>query len=142
MKQSDGSFIYALRPFTIGEYDDNSLIDIGKNKQGRLIRAETRGIVVIRNGLDDDSNSCEVIYVSRTDFKGNIPAKIMNKTVTRTLHPMFLAREKFNRDDEIDKVEREELMEIKEKFLVGELLSVAMRGGGHKGVLGTILSYV
>jgi len=27
-------------------------------------------------------------------------------------------------------------------MLVGELLSVAMRGGGHKGVLGTILSYV
>jgi len=26
-------------------------------------------------------------------------------------------------------------------MLVGELLSVAMRGGGHKGVLGTILSY-
>ena len=30
----------------------------------------------------------------------------------------------------------------KEKFFVGELLSVAMRGGRHKGVLGTILSYV
>jgi len=30
----------------------------------------------------------------------------------------------------------------KDKMLVGELLSVAMRGGGHKGVLGTILSYV
>jgi len=30
----------------------------------------------------------------------------------------------------------------KNKMLVGELLSVAMRGGGHKGVLGTILSYV
>jgi len=30
----------------------------------------------------------------------------------------------------------------KDKVLVGELLSVAMRGGGHKGVLGTILSYV
>ena len=29
----------------------------------------------------------------------------------------------------------------KNKFLVGELLSVAMRGGGHKGVLRTILSY-
>jgi len=28
-----------------------------------------------------------------------------------------------------------------DKMLVGELLSVAMRGGGHKGVLGTILSY-
>jgi len=29
-----------------------------------------------------------------------------------------------------------------DKMLVGELLSVEMRGGGHKGVLGTILSYV
>jgi len=30
----------------------------------------------------------------------------------------------------------------KDKMLVGELLSVAMRGGGVKGVLGMILSYV
>jgi len=37
---------------------------------------------------------------------------------------------------------RKKLDYSKEKCLVGELLSVAMRGGGHKGVLGTILSYV
>jgi len=37
---------------------------------------------------------------------------------------------------------RKKLDYSKDKFLVGELLSVAMRGGGHKGVLGTILSYV
>jgi len=30
----------------------------------------------------------------------------------------------------------------KDKMLIGELLSVAMRSGGHKGVLGAILSYV
>ena len=37
---------------------------------------------------------------------------------------------------------RKKLDYSKDKFLVGELLSVAMRGGRHKGVLGTILSYV
>jgi len=37
---------------------------------------------------------------------------------------------------------RKKLDYSKDKFLVCELLSVAMRGGGHKGVLGTILSYV
>jgi len=37
---------------------------------------------------------------------------------------------------------RKKLDYSKDKFLVGELLSVAMRGGGYKGVLGTILSYV
>ena len=37
---------------------------------------------------------------------------------------------------------RKKLDYSKDKILVGELLSVAMRGGGHKGVLGTILSYV
>jgi len=36
---------------------------------------------------------------------------------------------------------RKKLDYSKDKMLVGELLSVAMRGGGHKGVLGTILSY-
>ena len=30
----------------------------------------------------------------------------------------------------------------KDKMLVGELLSVAMRGGGVEGVLGTVLKYV
>jgi len=37
---------------------------------------------------------------------------------------------------------RKKLDYSKDKFLVGELLSVAMRGGRNKGVLGTILSYV
>jgi len=37
---------------------------------------------------------------------------------------------------------RKKLDYSKDKFLVGELLSVVMRGGGHKGVLGTILSYI
>jgi len=37
---------------------------------------------------------------------------------------------------------RKKLDYSKDKFLVGELLLVAMRSGGHKGVLGTILSYV
>jgi len=37
---------------------------------------------------------------------------------------------------------RKKLDYSKDNMLVGELLSVVMRGGGHKGVLGTILSYV
>ena len=37
---------------------------------------------------------------------------------------------------------RKKLDYSKDKMLVGELLSVAMRSGGVKGVLGTILSYV
>ena len=37
---------------------------------------------------------------------------------------------------------RKKLDYSKDKMLVGELLSSAMIGGGHKGVLGTILSYV
>ena len=37
---------------------------------------------------------------------------------------------------------RKKLDSSNDKMLFGELLSVAMRGGGHKGVLGTILSYV
>ena len=37
---------------------------------------------------------------------------------------------------------RKKLDYSNDKMLIDELLSVAMRGGGHKGVLGTILSYV
>jgi len=36
----------------------------------------------------------------------------MNRQITRLLRNIFQAREKFGRDDEIDKVEREKLMKI------------------------------
>ena len=45
-------------------------------------------------------------------MKGNIPAQIMNKSIARSLRPVFQVREKFNRDDEVDKMEREKLMDI------------------------------
>ena len=109
IKQDDGSYIYAWRPPTTDEYNNNKLIDIGKNKQRRLVRGESRGIVVIRN-LDDRSS--KLTWIQQLDVKGNIPIQIMNSQVPRSLRPIFQVREKFNRDDEVDKIEREKLMEI------------------------------
>jgi len=109
IKQDDGSYIYAWRPLTTDEYNDNKLIDIGKNKQRRLVRGESKGFAVIRN-LDERSS--KLTWIQQGDQKGNIPKKIMEAQIPRTLRVTFQVREKFNRDNEVDKIEREKLMEI------------------------------
>ena len=109
MKQPDGSYVYAWKPPTNEEFNDNRLIDIGKNKHRQLVRVESRGIVVIRNR---DERSSKLTWIHQLDVKGNIPVRIMNSQVPRSLRPVFQVREKFNRDDEVDKMEREKLVKI------------------------------
>ena len=109
MRQPDSSYVYAWRPPTNKEFDGNRLIDIGKNKQRRLVRGESRGIVVIRN-LDDRSS--KLTWMQQGDLKGNIPHQIVESQFPRTLRPVFQVREKFSRDDDMDKMEREKLMDI------------------------------
>jgi len=48
-------------------------------------------------------------------MNGNIPAKLMDKQIPRSLGSLFQLRETFNRDDEIDQEERNELMGVMKK---------------------------
>ena len=109
MKRSDDSYIYTWRTPTTDEFDNNRLVDIGKNKQRRLVRGASKGIVAIKN-LDEHSS--KLTWIQQGDQKGNVPRKIMETQIHRTLHLVFQVREKFNRDDEVDTMERLELMEI------------------------------
>ena len=59
-----------------------------------------------------DERSSKLIWIQQIDAKGNIPPKIMQTQIPRSLRPVFQIREKFNRDDEFDKLQRERLMEI------------------------------
>ena len=109
VKQPDGSYVLASRPPATDEFEDNRLIDIGKNKQRRMVRGESRGFVVIRN-LDEQKS--KLTWILQVDVKGNISSPIMNKSIARSLRPVFQVREKFTRNDEVDKMERQTLMDI------------------------------
>ena len=62
LKKADGSYVYSWRPPATTEFDDNRLIDIGKNKQSQLTRAESRGFAIISKYLDSDS--CKIVLCS------------------------------------------------------------------------------
>jgi len=70
----------------------------------KLIKAESRAYVLIIPKEGDD-DACKVIYAQYIDAKGQIPVSVIDKTIPRGLKFVFKAREKFNRDEEIDKIE-------------------------------------
>ena len=109
VKQPDGSYVYAWKPPTNEGFNEYRLIDIGKNKQRQLVRGESRGFAIIQN-LDDRSS--RLTWLQQSDVKGKIPHQIVESQLARLLRPIFQVREKFSRDDEVDKMEREKLMTI------------------------------
>ena len=80
MKQDDGSYIYAWR----------------------LPKRESKGFAIIRN-LDE--RSCNLTWTHYCDQKGLVLRKVMKTQIPRVMRPIFQAHERFNRDDEVDKIE-------------------------------------
>ena len=72
-----------------------------------MIRGESIGFVKLEN---IGEQQCELMFVTHTDARGHIPAAVIDRTIPRMLHSVFQIRETFNRDDEIDKIEREKVM--------------------------------
>ena len=107
-KQDDDTYVYAFRPPTTHKFD-NRLVDIGKHKAKALVQGESRGFVILKNVGDQ---KCDLTYVLHADAKGNLPAKEMVEQTPRSLGLVTQLREKFNRDDEIDQEERNELMGV------------------------------
>ena len=108
-KQDDETYIYSWRPPTTHKFDDNRLVDIGKHKAKALVQGESRGFVILKNVGDQ---KCDLTYVLHADAKGNLPAKVIDSHIPKALRSVFQIREKFNRDDEIDQEERNELMGV------------------------------
>ena len=74
---------------------------------------EQRGFVTIQNSVDNHRHeSCEITYAQQTDSMGNSPPDIMEKQIPRALQAAFQVRERFNGDDEIDRIDLEKLMAI------------------------------
>jgi len=97
------------RPPTTDEFDDNRLIELGKNKQKKLVRGESKGFAVLRNAGE---RSCMLTWIQQGDFKGIIPPTIMSLQMARALEAVTIARDKFSRDEEIARGEREKLMVV------------------------------
>jgi len=108
-KQDDDTYVYAWRPPTTHKFDDNHLVDIGNHKANRLVQGESRGFVILKNV---GNQKCELTWVQHLQVNGNIPAQVMDRQVPRSLGFVFQVHERFNRDDEIDQEERNELMGV------------------------------
>ena len=108
-KQDDKMYVYAWRPPITHEFDDNHLVDIGNHKVNKLVRAESKGFCTLTNV---GNQKCELTWVQHLNLNGNIPAKLMDKQIPRSLGAVFQVRETFNRDDEIDREERNEIMGV------------------------------
>ena len=110
-KTDDDKYVYAWRPPTTDKFD-NRLVDIGKHKAKALVQGESLGFVILKNV---GNYKCDLTYVQHADAKGNLPAKVMDSQIPKRLRSVFQLREKFNRDDEIDQEERNELMGVMKK---------------------------
>ena len=104
----DGSFVFAYRP-PISEDFSDGVVNFGKNTSRDLIKAEARAIAVIKPAVEHGCDSCEVNFVMHLDGKGKVPPKIVEKATQRSLQFISQAREKFSRDDDIDRIERDKL---------------------------------
>ena len=91
---------------------DNNLINIGQNSSRQLVRAESRGFGILERTVEHDLESCRVTWIQQVDIKGNVPTKVMDRVIPRSLEAALSVREKFNQDDKIDRIEREKLMSI------------------------------
>ena len=112
MRMEDGSYVYACRTPMGGEFDDivANLVNFGRNKS--QVRGDLRVFARIRNIREGGSDSCSVTFLQTSDAKGSIPPKVLEREFRRQLRSVFELREKFNRDDEFDKLERLKLMGV------------------------------
>ena len=109
-KQADDTYVFSWRPPPTHAYEDNHhLVDICNHKAKELVQGESRGFVILKNV---GKQKCDLTFCSYTDARGHIPVKVMNRQIPRSLGFVFQLRERFNRDEEIDQEERNELMRV------------------------------
>ena len=82
----------------------SDVIDYGtKNKN---IRGITRGLICI---TPVNETQCKVILCQYADAAGFMPTRLVNSALSSTIDAVDELRQEFQRDDEIDKLERDEL---------------------------------
>ena len=97
LRDSNGDLLLVMVPA-------NDVLDYGKILS--VVRA-TLNLVLRFHEIN--SNQCSVTMNQKLDAYGNIPSWLANKMVASALKPAVSLRDAFQRDDEIDKLERDQL---------------------------------
>jgi len=84
-------------------------VDYGFNSSA--VRGESIGVARF-NPVEGRPDQCELHYVQFLDPAGHVPAFILNARVSTVLKPASEIRERFEKDDEVDRMERGELARI------------------------------
>lgn len=107
VKLPDGSFVYT--------WDNHDGIDTVKNLYRRaLIKGMSKGFATIKSipGLAENDKRCEITWVCKADLRGRVPQHIMNASIHKALSVLRTVQDIYNRDDEIDVVERKKLVAL------------------------------
>jgi hypothetical protein len=97
----DGTFLYA-----IASVDDDVVVDYGMS--GSPVRATSKGLIKF-TPTETDPNQCSLELYQYFDAGGWIPAFVANRLIPLALEVAQESRMAFQRDDEVDEMERNEL---------------------------------
>jgi hypothetical protein len=97
----DGTFLYA-----IASVNDDVVVDYGMS--GSPVRATSKGLVKF-TPTETDPNQCSLELYQYFDAGGWIPAFVANRLIPLALEVAQESRMAFQRDDEVDEMERNEL---------------------------------
>ena len=90
---------------------DSTKVDYGANL--KVVRAKSMGVYRFKS-INDDTQ-CEVTLVQHGDAGGFVPERVVVAKIPQALSGVAEMRELFQRDDAMDKVERDELAGIIER---------------------------
>jgi len=74
----------------------------------------SKGFATIKSipGLAENDKRCEITWVCKADLRGRVPQHIMNASIHKALSVLRTVQDIYNRDDEIDVVERKKLVAL------------------------------
>jgi hypothetical protein len=98
-----GDLVYVAEPLP-----DSTKIDYGTSL--KVVRG--RATAVLRITSINDDTQCEVAHVQHLDTGGFVPERVMVAKLPQALHGVVEMREAFQRDDEVNKAEMDELAAI------------------------------
>ena len=112
LKRPNGSFIFAWRPPVGDFFYENDLVTINDRfLKSKMIWGECGGYCKISK-LNSTSSISRVDMVQRMDMKGNVPSNMLERAFIMLMSEMAQLRKLFNRDEEIDRMNREKLMAV------------------------------
>jgi hypothetical protein len=96
--EEDGSLVMAIVP-------DDAVVDYG----ARMRKVRAKSTAIMRVSPLPGNTQCEVTFIQHLDAGGLIPDWVAERSVPRSLKPVVLLRNLFQRDSEIDRARWDQL---------------------------------